>query len=70
MQVDTIFLAAGQGSRLKLNYPKQLYLINNKPLMIFSLELLEQMPKIKNIYVITPSSIINMYKEIFEKYNI
>lgn len=70
MQIDAIFLAAGVGSRLKLNYPKQLHLINNKPLMIYSLELIEQIPEIKNIYVTTRSSLMSMYENMFSKYNI
>lgn len=70
MKLDMIFLAGGIGSRLKLNYPKQFHLIGDKPLMIYSLEVFEQIPEINNIYVATLSPLTEVYKTIFEKYKI
>lgn len=63
MLVDAIFLAGGKGLRTKLTNPKQLYLLDNKPLLIHSLEILENTPNIDKIIV----SSLPEYRLIFEE---
>lgn len=49
--IDVIYLAAGQGKRAKLGYPKQFARLGGKPIMVHGLEVLEAMPEIRRIYV-------------------
>ena len=53
--------AAGKGNRSGLNYPKTLFKINDKPILIHILDLVHQFTSEKTI-VINPS-----YKKIFQK---
>lgn len=46
MTVDVLYLAAGRGSRSKLDYPKQFSLLGGKPIMIHSLEIFEKYLKL------------------------
>ena len=60
--MDVILLAAGIGKRAKLEYPKQLLKLGEKPLLIHTIELLESALEINQFIV----SVIPGEKELFE----
>ena len=49
--MDVIYLAAGQGTRARLGYPKQFARIGGKPLLVHGLEMLERLPEITRVLV-------------------
>jgi len=55
--IDVIYLAAGQGKRAKLGYPKQFARIGGKPIMVHALEILQSMREIEQIIVVCPQVI-------------
>ncbi len=52
--IDVIYLAAGQGKRAGLGYPKQFARLGGKPIMVHGLEVLQKMPEIGRIIVASP----------------
>jgi len=52
--IDVIYLAAGQGKRAKLGYPKQFARLGGKPIMIHGLEVLQKIPEVSPIIVVRP----------------
>jgi 2-C-methyl-D-erythritol 4-phosphate cytidylyltransferase len=52
--IDVIYLAAGQGKRARLGYPKQFARLGGKPIMIHALEILQSMKEIAQIIVVCP----------------
>lgn len=52
--IDVIYLAAGQGKRAKLGYPKQFARLGGKPIMIHGLEILQKIPEVSQIIVVRP----------------
>jgi 2-C-methyl-D-erythritol 4-phosphate cytidylyltransferase len=52
--IDVIYLAAGQGERAKLGYPKQFARLGGKPIMIHGLEILQKIPEVFQIIVVRP----------------
>jgi 2-C-methyl-D-erythritol 4-phosphate cytidylyltransferase len=52
--IDVIYLAAGQGKRAKLGYPKQFARLGGKPIMIHGLEVFQQIPEVSQIIVVRP----------------
>lgn len=50
--IDVIFLNGGSGNRINLGYPKQYALLKGKPIILYSLEILEQIEEINNIFVV------------------
>jgi len=52
--IDVIYLAAGQGKRAKLGYPKQFARLGGKPIMIHGLEVLQKIPEVSQIIVVRP----------------
>lgn len=48
---NVIIVAAGSGSRMKLNYNKQFVLLKNKPMIIWTIEKYYNHDKIDNIYL-------------------
>lgn len=52
--IDVIYLAAGQGKRAKLGYPKQFARLGGKPIMIHGLEVFESMEEVAQIIIVTP----------------
>ena len=49
--VDVIYLAAGQGKRAKLGYPKQFARLGGKPIMVHALEIFQDMDEIGYIFI-------------------
>lgn len=70
MTVDVLFLAAGRGSRSKLDYPKQFSLIGGKPIMIHSLEIFESMPEINKIILVCIPELIHEFETFIKIYDI
>ena len=68
--MDVIILAAGIGSRMKLDYPKQFYKINGKPFFIYSLEVINKMDKFDNIILMCNKDYFDLYKESIKNFNI
>lgn len=66
-----IILAAGSGSRMKLKNKKQYLLINNKPVLYYSIDKFLSVKKInKIIIVINENDIKNLvFKSLIKKYN-
>jgi 2-C-methyl-D-erythritol 4-phosphate cytidylyltransferase len=52
--IDVIYLAAGQGKRAGLGYPKQFARLGGKPIMIHGLEILQKIPEVSQIIVVRP----------------
>ncbi|MBQ8635125.1 2-C-methyl-D-erythritol 4-phosphate cytidylyltransferase [bacterium] len=71
MNIAIIF-AAGIGQRLNSenNLPKQFLQINEKPILIHTLEHFQNHKKIDKIYIATLEEYINTTEELIKKYNI
>lgn len=67
--MDCIILSAGVGQRAKLNYPKQLFRLNGKPILIHILELFKQIDKIDNIIITVPQD-VDYYTDLIKSYGI
>lgn len=65
---DVIYLAAGQGKRAKLGYPKQFARLGGKPIMIHALEIFQNMNEIGNIII--PCAEQEKTKEHIDSYGI
>lgn len=68
--MDAIILAAGIGSRMNLNIPKQFLKINGKPIFIYSLEVLRRVKSIDNIIVTCNTEYIDLYKQYSDDFGI
>jgi D-ribitol-5-phosphate cytidylyltransferase len=65
-----IILAGGHGLRVGDNIPKQFLPINNKPIIIWSLETFNKMPEINGIIIALPVANLKLFDEILSNYNI
>lgn len=70
MQVTAIVVAAGKGIRLGLGFNKVYADIQGKPVLAYSLEVLEKNPDIAQIIVVVAENEANLAREVVEKYNI
>lgn len=52
--IDVIYLAAGQGKRARLGYPKQFARLGGKPIMVHGLEVLQRMEEVGKIILTYP----------------
>lgn len=68
--MDAIVLAAGNGSRMKNNLPKQFIRINGKPIFIYSLEVLNRVEGIDNIIITCNEEHMDTYKKYADDYGI
>lgn len=68
MMIDVIYLAAGQGKRVGLGYPKQFARLGGKPIMIHGLEVLRGMKEIDNIIVTAPAGQLGETWEVVKAY--
>lgn len=68
MNIGIIF-AAGNGSRMNNNVPKQFLLVNKKPILAYTINNFEQCKSIDNIILVVSNNYINKVKKIIEKYN-
>ena len=65
-----LIVAAGTGSRMGKDVPKQFLLVNNKPVLVYTLEAFNQNEDITTIYVVTSLDYINYVKDLCEKYKL
>ncbi|WP_225439312.1 IspD/TarI family cytidylyltransferase [Ligilactobacillus agilis] len=65
-----LLTAAGVGSRMGQDIPKQFIHVNNKPLIIYTLEAFEKHPNIDAIIVVTLPSWIDVLKAYAKQFNI
>lgn len=66
--MDAIILAAGLGKRSMLNYPKQMFRLNGKPLVIIAIDLFMSVNQIQNIIVTVVSEMYGEFYELIQKY--
>ena len=65
-KITLILAAAGIGKRMGLDYPKQFFEHNGKPLFIFPLEIAEKSSLIDEIIIVTNEN--NIDSNIFKKF--
>lgn len=64
-----LILAAGSGSRMGLETPKQFVLVKDKPLLYYSLRMFETYPELDAIVLVTNKEYISQVEDIIEEYN-
>lgn len=69
-KITLILAAAGIGKRMGLDYPKQFFEYNGKPLFVFPLETAEKSSLIDEIIIVTNENNIDLVKKQCNKYNI
>ncbi|HBJ78985.1 MULTISPECIES: 2-C-methyl-D-erythritol 4-phosphate cytidylyltransferase [Fusobacterium] len=69
-KITLILAAAGIGKRMGLDYPKQFFEYNGKPLFIFPLEIAEKSSLIDEIIIVTNENNIDLVEKQCNKYNI
>ena len=65
-----LLTAAGLGTRMESNIPKQFITINNKPIIVYTMEAFERFGEIDAIIVVTLEEKENLIWEYAKKYNI
>lgn len=68
--VVALLTAAGVGSRMGLDIPKQFLHVNNKPLIIYTLEAFQHHPGIDEIVVVTLTNWMDILKAYAKQYGI
>ena len=68
--VTSIVVAAGSGSRMGTETKKQYLLLDDKPLFIHTLEVIEQQNKITDMILVVPSADLDFCEEMIKKYSI
>ncbi|NQU33236.1 MAG: 2-C-methyl-D-erythritol 4-phosphate cytidylyltransferase [Bacteroidetes bacterium] len=67
--MDCILLAAGIGQRMGEKIPKQFLRLNGKPIIIYSLEILNKYNSINNIFITYNEDYYDLYSSIIKNYN-
>ena len=65
-KITAVVLAAGRGSRMKSDTPKQFLNVNGKPLLAYSLETFEK-SEINEIILVTAEESIGLCSDIIKK---
>jgi 2-C-methyl-D-erythritol 4-phosphate cytidylyltransferase len=65
-----LLLAGGIGNRMRSDIPKQIRLLNNKPMLIYSLYAAEEIEEFDEIIIPCPKDYLSMIKGVVEKYTI
>ena len=68
MRNYVVLLAGGVGSRMGADIPKQFIEINNKPIVVYTIEAFQRNPQIESIVVVCINEWIDKMHEIVEKY--
>jgi 2-C-methyl-D-erythritol 4-phosphate cytidylyltransferase len=66
--MNVILLAAGSGKRFGGELPKQYLLINDKPVLYYSLKVFECCPLVKSINVVISKNDLSLYETFLESY--
>lgn len=69
-RIDVVILAAGQGTRAGLEYPKQFLRIAGKPAFIHAIELFEGHPEVENIILVAIPGEVNVFGKLVQDYGI
>ncbi len=64
-----LIVAAGSGTRMGLDTPKQFVLVKNKPLLYYSVHMFETYTEVEAIVIVTNQEYISEVEEIIEEYN-
>lgn len=70
MKNYVILLAGGVGSRMKADMPKQFIEVNEKPIIVYTLEKFQANDQIEKIVVVCVKEWIDYLKEIIKKYDL
>ena len=65
-----IILAGGVGRRMEANIPKQFIEVNNKPIIVYSIENFQKSPDIRKVVVVCIREWIEQVKEFVKKYSL
>lgn len=65
-----LIAAAGEGTRMNLGMPKQFLKVNNKPILMYSMEVFQNHPKIDAIVVVCLDGWQDKLKEYAKQFNI
>lgn len=68
--VYALIFASGIGSRMGFETPKQFIQINNKPILVYTLEVFNKAPVIDKILIVTLSEYISVVKKYISEYNL
>ena len=64
-----LILAAGSGTRMGLETPKQFVLVKDKPLLYYSVKMFESYPELDAIVLVTNKENISLVEEIVKEFN-
>ncbi len=64
-----LIVAAGSGTRMGLETPKQFLLVKGRPLLYYSIKMFETYDEVESIVVVTNKKYISEVEEIIEEYN-
>ena len=64
-----LILAAGSGTRMGMDTPKQFVLVKDKPLLYYSVHMFETYPEVEAIVIVTNRENISLVEEIVKEYN-
>ena len=70
MKNYVILLAGGIGKRMQSDIPKQFLEVNNKPIIVHTIERFQKNPQIEKIVVVCVRDWIDYVKELITKYNL
>lgn len=70
MKNYVILLAGGVGKRMQTDIPKQFIEINNKPIIVYSIENFQRNPQIEKIVVVCVKDWIERVKKIIEEHSL
>ena len=70
MRLTAIVPAAGRGRRLNSTVPKQFLSVGDKPVIIYSLEILDKMPEVRDIVIAGPAGEIDTIRKLISDFRI
>lgn len=69
-KVEAVIVAAGKGTRIKSKIPKAFILLNNRPLVFFSLKIFQNHKKVKKIILVVKKDYIAKARALVKKYKL
>ena len=64
-----LILAAGSGTRMGMDTPKQFVLVKDKPLLYYSVNMFETYPEVEAIVLVTNKESVSLVEEIVNEYS-